>query len=483
MNGEWYSRQFGDTDQLALRLAFGRDPHPAGDPSRDGGWGSLAIWVRGRCLTRSVADGAVSDQVTWNLLEILSWIRRAGPRLLNEEPFPLVTQQARLRDACDWIDASEEPFPTPTAAEERTWFVRRSEWRSHHALRAAAEDVSLPNIVIRRLGDFLEVSWDNESWGASRPDVTFLERRGRELVSAYQAAGVLCAALQDAVHELKTREPHVDVSGFETPTVHADSDWKRLVPAETASTIASGMTSLAQRLAKHTREQRQGWFVPHSSETLALRQTYLQSAPAIETFLAQLQPPSRPMSDALRALVRPEAARGVRPWVQGYAQAEDVRAAFGLGDAPLIDFPGWLRSHHVEVVTSTLDPSIAVVATRSAAMGGKSLVNPDARSRLRKEIGHAAALGHLLFDLSAVAVEGTWEYWPAAARAGAFGAALLLPIDGVRDALGGGRITAESVDRVMQRFNVGSVATTYHLKNHGFIDEELRMDLLRELAA
>lgn len=62
---------------------------------------------------------------------------------------------------------------------------------------------------------------------------------------------------------------------------------------------------------------------------------------------------------------------------------------------------------------------------------------------------------------------------------------LLLPDDGVRDVLAGRTsIDASDVKRVMQRFNTGPYATTYHLKNRGFIaDEERRSDILRELDA
>jgi hypothetical protein len=43
----WYSKQFGDSDELALALSFGRDPHPSGDAVREATWGGVEIWVRG----------------------------------------------------------------------------------------------------------------------------------------------------------------------------------------------------------------------------------------------------------------------------------------------------------------------------------------------------------------------------------------------------------------------------------------------------
>jgi len=109
-------------------------------------------------------------------------------------------------------------------------------------------------------------------------------------------------------------------------------------------------------------------------------------------------------------------------------------------------------------------------------------VNPGADSSLRRETGLAAALGHILMDPVPFSVDGPWEHWPSAARARAFGAMLLMPEGGLRDLLSGKTvIDAADVARVMERFGTGPHATTYHLKNLGFIDEERRAAVLREL--
>jgi hypothetical protein len=189
------------------------------------------------------------------------------------------------------------------------------------------------------------------------------------------------------------------------------------------------------------------------------------------------------MTATLLDLVDRKPAPVVRPWVEGYEHAERVREALGWGIEPVPHLPAWLRRQRVSVGTARLPASVSLVASRSTKDAARSVVNSAFASRLRREIGHAATLGHLLLDVSPVAVEGTWEDWPNAARARAFGVMLLLPSEGVRDALGKTRVDTEAVRRVMDRFNVGPHATTFHLRNLGFCDDERRVAILAELVA
>src|SRR5690606_30714242 len=114
MNGDWWKRQFGDEDSFALSIALGRDPHPRGAPEIDSGWGGMALWVNGRCLTRNISrEAGPCDEIRWNLESILLWLLRVGPRLVNEEPFPFPADACR--DACSWIDRTEDA-PKPSVA-------------------------------------------------------------------------------------------------------------------------------------------------------------------------------------------------------------------------------------------------------------------------------------------------------------------------------------------------------------------------------
>ncbi len=488
MSHDWYGKQFGDRDQFALCISFGRDPHPTGDRTIDAIWGGLSIWAKGRCLTRSVSDeGGACDEVRWSLGSILEWLMDVGVRLVNEEPFPDALRKLNVRDACDWFNKAETP-PPMTEAEEDAWFSRRSDWRRHHAIRGASLDVALPNVMIRRLGDFLEISWDNETWGAPRPDLSFVERRGTVLVAASRAACDLREALIEASQALVERHELPELAKLASRAKAAsagDDDWRWLIHAETARAIQDELAPIRERLDLHVRTQRIGLYVPHAPETLLLRHAGPVPADEVQTLLdTALSVPAEPMKDPLWKLVRPTPAPAVMPWKEGYERAREVRDALGWGDEPVPNIDEWLESNNVGMTRRVLSSTIDLVATRTADKRGSAVINPSARLRWRREISSAAALGHLLFDVAPIAVDGAWEHWPTAARARAFAAMLLLPDGGVREVLAGrANIDASDVSRVMNRFNTGPHATTYHLKNLEFIDEERRMEILRELSA
>ncbi|WP_437733537.1 hypothetical protein [Sorangium sp. So ce1335] len=487
---DWYARQFGDRERFAISVSLGRDPHPIGDAAVDSSWGGISLWIRGRCLTRSVStEGGVCDEVRWNLVSIIRWFLDVGVRLVNEEPFPEAATSDSVRDACDWINTTETPLVTLSAAEEDEWFLRRSDWRQHHSLRRAAVDVALPNVFVRRLGDFVEVSWDNETWAAPKSGLSFVEQRGTEIVPSSTVALQLSSALVDVTRALADRHPDVpefvQLASAATELRADDEDWRWLVHAPTARVICAELRELYERLIHHTRTQRDGLYVPHAPETLVLRHARLVSTREVTSLLeASKMYSPRPMSEHLCRLIQPAHPSASRPWVEGYEKALDLREALGWGNEPAPDLRVWMSSNHVSVKEKELSTTVDLV-TRKTADRASAVVNPQTSSNIRREIGYATVLGHILFDDAPVAVDGAWEHWPTAARARAFAAMLLMPDDGVRDVLAGRQaIDASDVRRVMQRFNTGPYATTYHLKNRGFIpDDERRMDILRELVA
>lgn len=485
---DWYSRQFGDTETFALTFSLGRDPHPLGDPAMDASWGGLSVWVRGRCLTRSVAtESGVSDEVRWNLLSVLRWLSASAVRLLNEEPFPHPSPVEKVPDACAWFNDTESPPWTLSASDESDWFLARSDWRQHHALRSAAPDVALPNIVFRRLGDFLEVSWDNEAWGTVRPGLSFVERRGVALVSAAQAADVLLNALRDVSRELAVRTPEPDLAGLHQTASGLEAgvqDWKWLVPRQTAAVIEQD-AALSAKLRKHVAGKRRGVYVPHEPMTLLLRQTVVTSTEELSSILQLVATRLRqPVPETLARLIEPEPASAIKPWSAGYDRALEVRDALGWGNDPAPDLDAWLQKNNVAIKRVRLPSAVHALTRRTDDYRVLAGLNTEVKRSLSREMGLAEALGHILMDVDAEGIHGSREHWPTAARARAFGAMLLLPEEGVKALLCGvDSIEAPQVQRVMEHFKTGPHVTTYHMRNHGLIGEEKRQELLQQLSA
>jgi len=480
---EWYQRQFGDRGQFAVLVALGVDPHPGGRAERDLAWGTLELWADGRCLTRNVSDNGVSDGVRWTLWPVLEWLLGVGLRLVNEDPYPRLSKSLDVPDACAWYDATLHPPMLDDDAEKR-WFLRRSEWRHHHALRRAAEDVALPNVVFRRLGDDTEISWDNAAWSTSHRGLDFVERRGQRLVPADTFAGVVTSALVDVLRALAERsgEPRVQELHRQAAALGAAAeDWKWLVHRPTAEVIRDQMPHLARRLDSAVSAHAAGIYVPHTPETHVLRLVRLERVADVEAVLhASQRLPDQPVHAALEALVRPRPAAIERPWEEGNEYAEVVRDALGWGIDPLPNLARWMSAQGVAVPEQDLGlpPVVSVLAGRSDDVRALVHVNPRGASKVKRETGLATALGHVLLDDAPVTMDGEWEHWPTAARARAFGVALTLPEDGVRDLLGGaGRVGPDEIRGLMDRYGSGAFATAYRLKNLGLISREEAREL------
>ncbi len=476
---DWYSRQFGDREEFALAISLGRHPHPRSGEDR--GWGGLSLWVGGRCLTRSISEqGGCAEEIRWELGEIATWLTQGAVRLLNEEPFPLRPISGDFAHGCDWFVASETAPLNLQDDEEQRWFEARSDWRQHHALRRAAVDVALPNVVLRRLDDQLEVSWDNERWGTTRPDLSFVERRGSRHVSACSAAAVLHEALLELDKHLEVPELTRAVADLRV----RPSDWRWLVHRESAALIRRELPTLARRLARRTQAHKRGLYVPHTRETQVLRQARPTNRVELESLLsAASEVGEQPMSDVFRRELDPSHASTHEPWLEGYERALELRDSLGWDEAQRTpDLSRWLSRQGARARRRKLPASVDLVSVRDDAEHLGVVVNAKTRPSVRSEMVWATALGHLLMDPAPVSVGGRWEHWPNGARARAFAVMLSLPDAGVRQHLGHARrVDADAVRSLMAHYATGPHATTFHLRNRGFIEEDERITLLTQL--
>jgi Zn-dependent peptidase ImmA (M78 family) len=493
---DWFQQQFGRKDEFALVVWLGRDPHPGADDVVSASWGGLAVWVDGRCLTQTVRDdGSTAEQVRWYMLPVLGWLREHLVRLVNEEPFPSPARTDEVGDASAWFDASMEPGLTLLPEEETDWYTRRSQWRAGHGLRQAALDAALPNVCVRRLGRHLEVSWDNEAWPASRPDLRFVEPRGRALVDAAAATDVL----RDTLHVLSERlQSHAQANDpAQARAMHTalgsgacdltDDDWQWLVPEETRRLIFANDShfaagNLLAELRSHTRESRCDALVPHTRRTLALRQLRASVCSDVDAVLAALERrPANPARDEFLKLRRPRPAIEEKPWLVGYDAALEVRDQLGWGADPCPSLTSWFVQQGVPVARDTLPSQVDVVACWYDEQHASASINVASPRYRRIEMGEATVLGHLLLDTEQVTIDGASEHWPAAARARAFAAMLMLPEEGLRGLVRGVTVDAARVRNIADHFGVGVHATAWHLRNLGLLDDDARVEILATL--
>lgn len=479
----WYARQFGDTSRFAVKLSFSEDPHPVPGLRRDlaGSWGALEIWARGRCLTRSTDnEGGQSDGVVWYLLPFLEWIAQSASRLLNEEPFPRRIAREDVPNACVWLDQSEEPALTLTEDEEESWFESRSSWRERHALRSGFQDAAFPMVLIRRAGDNIEVSWDNRKWGTSRPTVTFSEAEGTALVEAEHVVHPLAELLTDVPRALAARAPTPRLNRLLeriSKMLGSQPDWRWLLHEDTVR-VLEDMPEIHSKLSDSGSTK--GLLARHTELTHLLRSVRATRPRDIEKLADALSLSGNGLSD-LERYRSPSIPDPDEPWGEGYEAAIQLRENLGWGSEPLPNLGNWLDEmgtrHHARDMGEQVD-LVSVIRNGHSYF----VANPDTGRGRRQTIALPTGLGHLLMDPEGASVDGTWEYWPQAARARAFAAMLLMPEEGVRRVLRkAGGPTVDGVKRVMDVYGTGARAATWHLFNIKIIDDEERESILLEL--
>lgn len=493
----WYRRLFGDTSRFGIEISLHADEHPqpGTDPTLGASWGSFGLWVDGRCLTQSSQQGTVRDSIEWYLLPLLRWAAHEAVALFNEEPFPLPTRRTRLKNGFDWLLASEDPPWSQTESEESDWHITRFDWQHRHALWHAFEGAVVPSVMFRRFGDRIEVSWDNETWPPSRRDLRFTELSGSSLLAVEDVESVwleFVAEVSGKVRERLLAHEPVDIPMHVVPP--SPDDWKYLVPSNASAWLGREpqMRQLVSALRDAASTAR--LIIPHRIETRLLRECGEATDDDLRSILG-LRASQGQMAPLLESLRMPRPAPAQQPWLDGYEAALSVRESLGWGAEPAPDDLGsWCEEHNVDLVarrgSSQYDAAVLAPSAHRPLIG----INPNGRrsQRWSERFMTAASLGAILLDSVPERdfgfVFGPREHWPSAARARAFAAMLLMPVDGVRRLVEEiGRKTFQELrfatEAIMKAFGTSVRATTAHLHNLDFIDDEERLDLVSALSA
>jgi Zn-dependent peptidase ImmA (M78 family) len=192
----------GRTDVFAIRLSFSPDPDQgvAIDPDEAASWGRLQLWVKGQNLCAHVDQGELIEGVHWYMLPILEWLTDVWNPLLHEERLPNRNVEDTAAESLILTrNAPALASELDISAWEQEWY----DWRSRHALRAARSGGLFPNVVFRRLHDYVEISWDDEPFAGTPPEFRFSLGQGSELLDPEDVAKPLYELAVSAVEYLK----------------------------------------------------------------------------------------------------------------------------------------------------------------------------------------------------------------------------------------------------------------------------------------
>lgn len=501
----------GRRDQFAVKVAFLPDPDNgrAATPEYSTSWGSLEIWVHGHNLCQHIEYGEPIESVHWYLLPLLQWLASNWDFLLHEERMPV---KIAARDA--WITmlrAADAPPGLSDDAAER-WEEARYAWWKRHALHACREGGLLPNALIRRWRDRIELSWGGRPIAGAPEHFRFDAYHGCARLEPSEVVYVLFGVLDEASRHLHEEMPESQIfqqlvddvaklrtsdnrrrlgllSGYRLDELEAANAWESVrslfppdIPAEIGNAIFGARST--------------DLIVEGSCQAALM---FGSLAPSIDSDDARLLTQKlveyfdpNGEAAALRELVRSEAVERTddTPWDQGYQLAEELYEKLGVR---------FLNGSSIEIeaMFQHLQISIGQVALHDASIRAVAIAGPQHRPVVllnsSYEFGDteprrftlAHELCHILHDRSYGAqlalASGPWAPLDVERRANAFAAMLLMPTELLEMVIGGISEPLDSTEAIWQIANTlrtSFVATLEHLRNLGFIDETTR-DLLR----
>ena len=509
MTTQW-AKLAGDTDVFALRIAFAPDPDEgrAIDPELSPSWGSFQIWVGGRNLCAHLEEGEPVDSVHWYLLPLIEWFSHHWDPLLHEERLP-----GKNAGISAWESLRATRFPPPAIENDERqgsrWEHAWQTWWTRHALRAAREGGLFPDVVFRRLRDWVEVSWGSTHSKTTpyRFDIAEAPQGGVYRLPPQAVAEPLHDVLSNASEYLMTlvgqsrrikalrrrlqtledlprhREQRLMwLAGLGAHKDTVRTRWRRAVASlsslaeapcramlevSESPLVVAGSCQAALMfgsLAPDVREQ----------DVLSLAQTMVDLyAPEGGSEVTRMAGGAAPVNESMAPA-----------WSQGYELADALHEQFHRR------FVGE-ESVHIDKLVETLGVEVKDLELSDEKVRGVSIAGPQHRPGIVVNLSHAPnsypsgrrftlahELCHLSFDQeegSRLAIaSGPWAPRDVEQRANAFAAMLLMPTSLVQRAvakLTEPLKTLKGVSEVAGQLQVGRSSVLNHLMNLGYIDE------------
>ena len=518
-----WERFAGSTDSFAVRLAFMPDPDggAGADPADAASWGSVQFWVDGQNLCTHVDQGEILQSAHWYLLPVLEWFAENWDPLLHEEPLP---NDNVGENAAEGLAATRDAPALEGEAETVSWEEEWYEWRSRHALRTARNGGLLPNIVIRRLRDLVEISWNDEPLAGTPAGFRFSATHGTALLSPDQVAQPLHEVITAAATYLKNVAP--DEERFARLCTLVDKIADRGEKQARIEWLAGlrKTPDITERLTRAAGKRRTSnrW----SEVVTALRNVdgaaargllTVDSSPLVITgschaalMFSSVSPTItendvRTIATALVERYSPDPVDldfdglgeptpldpAVRPWEQGYELAEAIHLELDLDlSKGWVDIATAMERLGISLTTFRLDDT----SIRACCIIGRHYQptiiqnekSPFYRSNNAQRFNMAHELCHLLFDQSAARklaiASGPWAPKALERRANAFAAMFLMPPKAVQEAIADSPnhlYGIAEISAIAKKLHVSEKSLIQHLHNMTRMSESERDDLLR----
>lgn len=505
-------RQVGDRNKLAFEFLFSEDPDKESPSDVAASWGRLRIWVAGRNLTSGVsASGQVLDAVECPLLPIVKWFVGVWDPLFHQErlPRPKGTTSAR------WHARALASAPLLDDDALDRLLDERSLWWNHHGLGAALPGFRIPDVHFRRLGDCVEISWNDHEWRSVPGGVRSTVEPGVAVIPVDEVCTVVETWCQQVLDGVKSS---CDVSEELTAlrTLRAPSR------ARLRLQLSAGLDHL-QDVASHIRRLAGVSDGAIDATVDKLLDASLDAAGnlyakyTVPVMLFRSANPALSEQDLfhlysmLEQLEEDEATSFVRcrapadcplepddATQDGYERALALRARLGIPpDAPLSN-PFDLE----RVVLADLGIAVHDITLDDRGVEGVALWRPQRRPLIAinstgqfsgKRWGRRMTLAHELChlvhdgspDLGLGLASNPWAPRMLERRANAFAAMFIAPQAAIERSLGPQPLRWEPDDlsRAMGELGVGATTLCRHLQNLGMVSAEQSEAWLNDLAS
>ncbi|MBF0461238.1 MAG: ImmA/IrrE family metallo-endopeptidase [Magnetococcales bacterium] len=493
-------KKFGKRSLFAFEYRFKKDPDRGrGATSLEAAsWGEFCLWVRDKNLCLHHDHGQFHDTVTWYLLPLLAWLAENWDPLFHEERFPVPCEKLDAR--AGYMDSLRRYLGDTDPnmqAKSAVWYA----WWERHGLRSCRQGGVFPDVFVRRLMDFAEISWGNMPIAGTGEDFYFAVPMETALLPVEQVAEPLLQGLRDAVLALQAVDASQEMMALAAcvQEIAGAGRWRTRL-----AWYAERMVEFLDLVPDQIRgglEQSQGFIrrlAPSGGimfGALAPEIGRDDVATLFHAFVTAHQG-DRQESELLRTVTRQDPSFPEKePLDEGYDSALDLLDALHVTEAG----GGWVDVHAVcqqlaiEIVSVDLTDS----NIRGAAFAGRKvtptiLVNRAHRNNQQPH-GQRFTLGHELchilndrfFGGDVAVVTTPWAPAVVEERANAFAAMLLMPLELINARIQHMVEPLDSVEGIIllaDQLQVSRRAVLWHLYNLGKLDSRQRVRLERDLA-
>jgi Zn-dependent peptidase ImmA (M78 family)/transcriptional regulator with XRE-family HTH domain len=297
---------------------------------------------------------------------------------------------------------------------------------------------------------------------------------GMRVAALREARGITGQALGDALGLSRSQVSKIEhgTRRLEVSELAAIADALEVSLGEVLGVERSGSLALAARVME----------APRADDTLPSRRRMRQMLEAEATLVnamgLQESRLTRSGQDVL-AMIEKHGIPPIRaPWRDGETLADLVRQGLGFGRAPIADVADLAEQHFgLDVLAWPTGKAVSGLCAHGQGIAMMLISTAFPRGHQRFTTAHELA-HHLLRDPREIVIENDLydSSNPIEKRANAFAAALLMPVDGLRDVIADRPIDETVLTGLMRHFGVSFSALLYRLASSsvGLLSTETR---------